>query len=97
MKRMLCVFAFVFVTLIFSGINVSAKVSGSDIFEIEVGKEDVLNVYYTLEEDSEKVVRERINFSVALKGVSEVKNNYRWEHTFCFAINNAPISSYLIK
>lgn len=87
MKRILYVFAFVFMALLFSAVRVDAKISGSEVFEIEVGKEDTLNVYYTLEEDSEKNVNERINFSVVLKGLSETKNDYRWEHTFCYAIN----------
>lgn len=87
MKRLLFVFAFIFTIFVFSGIDVCAKVSSSEVFEIEVGSEDTLNAYYTLEEDNEKNVKERINFSVTLKGLSEIKNDYRWEHTFCYSIN----------
>lgn len=88
MKKILYVFAFVFIAFVFGDVRIEAKVSASDIFEIEVGKEDVLGVYYTLEEDSDKNVKERINFAVTLKGVSNSKNDYRWEHTFCYSINN---------
>jgi len=41
---------------------------------------------YTL---SEVEVKERMNFSVDLKGLEETSNMYRWEHTFCYKIKGS--------
>lgn len=54
----------------------------------EVGSinENILNINsssYTL---GEVGVREKILFQVSLRGISETKKSYRWEHTFCYKI-----------
>lgn len=87
MRKLFYVFSFVLMLFFVSDFEVKAKVSNNPTFEVEVGEGDVLPIYYTLQEDDQGNVKERINFSVTLRGVSKNKNNYRWEHTFCFAIN----------
>lgn len=42
------------------------------------------NTIFTL---GEKEVKERIQFNVHLKGLSEFSNSYRWEHQLCYKVN----------
>ena len=80
------IFNFVFIAFIFvcaflmKSIEVSAKKVSSSTFEVEVGT-DKLPVYYSLEDDY-GVIKERIQFSVTLKGLEETGKSYRWEHKF---------------
>jgi hypothetical protein len=41
------------------------------------------NVMYTL---GDKTIKERMNFGVYLKGLSENSNSYEWEHKLCYKI-----------
>ena len=77
----------VFAFTIFDSYEASAKSSTSGVFEVEVGSEK-LPLYYVLEEDNGEV-KEKIQFAVTLKGVSDVSNSYRWEHSLCYKINGS--------
>ena len=85
------IFNFVFIAFIFvcaflmKSIEVSAKKVSSSTFEVEVGT-DKLPVYYSLEDDY-GVIKERMQFSVTLKGLEETGKSYRWEHKFCYKVS----------
>ena len=83
-KLFLGCFLLVCAFMLFNECNALAKVSGNEVFEIEVGDER-LPLYYTLEKDN-NTVKERIQFAVILKGVSSQGKSYRWEHSLCFKI-----------
>lgn len=76
---------FVVAFLFINNLKVEAKTVSNGVFELTVGEQDLLPLYYILEE-SDEGVKERIQFNVTLKGISEVSNSYRWEHTFCYKI-----------
>ena len=82
LKNLFICFLFVGLFMFINSNKVMAKISTSSVFEVEVGEEK-LPVYYFLEDDN-GTVKERIQFSVFLKGVSATGKNYRWEHKMCY-------------
>lgn len=84
-KNIFISFFFGLAFLFFNNLEVCAKTVSNGIFEVTVGEQDTLPLYYTLEE-SDNDVKERVQFNVTLKGISEVSNSYRWEHIFCYKI-----------
>ena len=82
------IYSFLFLCLIsfFSGSKVNAKSTSSSVFDVIVGKENILPVHYSLEDDG-GVIRERVNFAVTLIGKEKNGRSYRWEHTLCYKIS----------
>lgn len=82
------IYSFLFVCLIylFSVNGVKAKSVSNSVFEVEVGKDNILPVHYSLEDDK-GVIRERVNFAVILKGKESTGKSYKWEHTLCYKLN----------
>ena len=82
------IYCFLFLCLIsfFSDNKVNAKNSSSSVFDVIVGKENILPVHYSLEDDN-GVIRERVNFAVTLIGKEENGKSYKWEHTLCYKIS----------
>ena len=84
-KYLFISFLFIVTLTLFKSVDISAKVSTSSVFEVIVGEEK-LPLHYTLEETNEGV-KEKIQFTIKLKGLSDTSNSYSWEHTFCYALN----------
>ena len=65
-----------------------AKVSSNGGFEVVVGRDDILPVYYGLGRDENNEIRDVVNFYVEVKGNEDNSNTYKWTHTFCYKLND---------
>lgn len=85
-KYLIYSFLFVCFIALFNINSVKAKSVSNSVFEVEVGKDNILPVHYSLEDDN-GAIKERVNFAVVLKGKESTGKSYKWEHTLCYKLN----------